>query len=76
MIAENGLPLSYFALTGPDNHWVWATAKIKGTRITVWSQDVKNPIKVRYAWADNPAAANLCNKEGLPACPFEMDVQE
>lgn len=76
MIAENGLPLSYFALTGPDNHWVWATAKIKGTRITVWSQDVKNPIKVRYAWADNPAAANLYNKEGLPACPFEMDVQE
>jgi sialate O-acetylesterase len=34
---------------------------------------VKDPVAVRYAWADNPDDANLYNKEGLPASPFRTD---
>jgi len=33
-------------------------------------KSVTEPITVRYAWADNPDGANLCNKEMLPASPF------
>ncbi|HQP42996.1 MAG TPA: hypothetical protein PLV66_04930 [Thermoanaerobaculales bacterium] len=36
----------------------------------VWSEQVAEPAAVRYAWADNPAGANLVNAEGLPASPF------
>lgn len=31
-------------------------------------------VAVRYAWADNPAGANLYNAEGLPASPFRTDA--
>ncbi len=30
-------------------------------------------LAVRYAWACNPAAANLYNADGLPAAPFRTD---
>jgi len=30
-------------------------------------------VAARYAWADNPAGANLYNLEGLPASPFRTD---
>ncbi|MDD3887043.1 MAG: sialate O-acetylesterase, partial [Victivallaceae bacterium] len=28
---------------------------------------------VRYAWSDNPSAANLYNQDGFPAAPFRTD---
>ena len=40
----------------------------------VWSEEVPNPVAVRYAWADNPEDANLYNQEGLPASPFRTDI--
>ena len=39
----------------------------------VWTDDMPNPMYVRYAWADNPVNPNLYNKEGLPASPFRTD---
>lgn len=53
--------------------FVWANAKIEGNEIIVWSDEVKNPVAVRYAWADNPHQANLYNQQGLPASPFRTD---
>jgi len=38
----------------------------------VWSDQVPNPIAVRYAWENNPIC-NLYNEEGLPASPFRTD---
>ena len=38
----------------------------------LWSDEVKDPAAVRYAWANNPAC-NMYNKEGLPASPFRTD---
>ena len=63
--------LNYFAIAGADRKFVWAEAKIYMNKVVVWSDEIKNPIYVRYAWADNPAGANLYNIEGLPASPFE-----
>jgi len=62
-----------FAIAGADKKFVWATATIDGDKIIVTSDEIKNPMYVRYAWADNPVNANLYNKEGLPASPFRTD---
>ena len=65
--------LKGFAIAGSDKKFVWAKAMIEGDDVIVWSEDVKNPTAVRYAWADNPDDANLYNKEGLPASPFRTE---
>jgi len=62
--------LAEFAIAGADHRFVRAEAKVEGDRVVVWSEQVPEPAAVRYAWADNPAAANLVNAEGLPASPF------
>jgi sialate O-acetylesterase len=63
-----------FAIAGKDGRFVWAKAAIKGSQVIVSSEQVATPVAVRYAWADNPADANLYNKEGLPASPFRTDT--
>ncbi|PWB70575.1 MAG: 9-O-acetylesterase [Holophagae bacterium] len=62
--------LAEFAIAGADGRFVRAEAKVEGDRVVVWSEQVAEPVAVRYAWADNPEGANLVNAEGLPASPF------
>ncbi len=62
-----------FTIAGDNNKFVWAKAKISGNKIIVWSDTVKNPKKVKYAWANNPDDANLYNKEDLPTSPFKTE---
>lgn len=69
----DGEELSQFAIAGTDKKFVWASAKIEGDKVVVWNEKITAPVYVRYAWADNPAGANLYNKEGLPASPFRTD---
>jgi sialate O-acetylesterase len=67
-------PLTEFILADSNRNWHWAQAKIIGKdTIEVWCDAVPNPVAVRYAWAINPAAANLTNDSGLPASPFRTD---
>ena len=70
LITNDGEELSEFAIAGADKKFVWAKTKIDGDKVIVWSDEVKEPMYVRYAWADNPVQPNLYNKEGLPASPF------
>jgi sialate O-acetylesterase len=72
LVANGGEPLKGFAIAGEDKKFVWADARIEGDEVEVSSRDVRNPVAVRYAWADNPVC-NLYNKEGLPASPFRTD---
>jgi sialate O-acetylesterase len=65
--------LAEFAIAGADRRFVWAEAIIEGNQLVVWSDEVQDPVAVRYAWADNPDGANLYNAEGLPASPFRTD---
>ncbi|MFT3788586.1 MAG: sialate O-acetylesterase [Tepidisphaeraceae bacterium] len=69
LIARGDLAHS-FSVADADGKWAWATAKIDGDRVTLTSDSVKEPVAVRYLWADNPTAT-LFNKTGLPATPFE-----
>ncbi|MBN1766527.1 MAG: hypothetical protein JW860_14830 [Sedimentisphaerales bacterium] len=73
LVAQGGGELKHFAIAGADKKFVWARAKIKGDKVVVWSDEVPDPVAVRYAWADNPEGANLYNKEGLPASSFRTD---
>lgn len=65
--------LKGFSIAGSDKQFYWAKAKIDNGRVVVWSEEVDNPIAVRYAWANNPDDANLYNEENLPASPFRTD---
>lgn len=71
----DGEKLREFSLATFDKKFVWADARIEGDQIVVNCPEVKNPKFVRYAWSDNPDV-NLYNKEGLPASPFEMVIEE
>jgi sialate O-acetylesterase len=63
-----------FAIAGPDKKFVWAQAKITGKdTIEVWSDQIAEPVSVRYAWADNPVC-NVQNREHLPLTPFRTDT--
>jgi len=85
-VADNGIILTFksvgsglftnclldgFQIAGGDGKFEWANAVVLSTnKVKVWSRRVTSPTAVRYAWDDNPAYANLKNKEGLPASPF------
>ena len=60
-----------FAIAGADGRYVWAQAKIEDGKVVVWHDEISSPVAVRYAWGANPGDANLYNKEGLPASPFQ-----
>lgn len=74
VIAKDGV-LHHIAIAGTDKKYVWAKAKIQGKQLFVWSDQVPEPVSVRYGWADNPEGANLYNKVGLPASPFELSLK-
>ncbi len=69
----HGDSLGGFAIAGADKQFTWATARVVGDRIYVWSARVHAPSAVRYAWANNPDRANLYGADGLPAAPFRSD---
>ena len=72
LVAKDGA-LRQFAIAGADRKFVWADAVVEGGGVLVASPSIAAPAYVRYAWADNPAGANLYNSEGLPAAPFRTD---
>ena len=67
---SDGKPLQRFEVTGDNQTWHWADAKISNNTIIVSCKEVPNPKAVRYAWAANPEGANLVNSENLPASIF------
>ena len=73
LMASDGKPLVDFTIAGADQKFVPATAEIDGNAIVVHSDQVAQPVAVRYAWHDD-ATPNLANKEGLPASPFRTDA--
>ncbi|OZC02185.1 sialate O-acetylesterase [Rubricoccus marinus] len=79
LVVADGV-LNGFTLAGPDGRYEWADAVIAGDRVVVSSSLVLDPRTVRYAWQTNPGnpgepgTADLRNRDGLPAAPFEVDA--
>lgn len=71
-LMAKGEQLTGFAVAGEDRQWHWANAQIEGNTVILSSPDVKEPLAVRYNWANNPIG-NLYNREGLPASLFRTD---
>lgn len=66
--------LDGFQIKSNDGKYVWANATVlTKNKVRVWNDSVTRPEAVRYAWEDNPAGANLKNKEGLPASTFSTE---
>ncbi|MFO7671471.1 MAG: sialate O-acetylesterase [Bacteroidales bacterium] len=72
LISLDEEPLCQFAIAGADRVFEWAEAEIVNETVVVSSKSVSHPVYLRYAWSDNPEGANLYNKEGLPASPFQI----
>ena len=76
-VSKSQGPLANFELAGADGTFAAAQAAIDGDSVLVWSDAIKLPTAVRYAWKDNPQpAVNFYNREGLPASPFTLTVNE
>ncbi|WP_017258857.1 sialate O-acetylesterase [Pedobacter arcticus] len=73
MAKDSANQLKGFAIAGQDNVFHRANASIKGNKVIVWSEDVLQPINLRYTFESSPAAINFYNKEGFPAVPFRTD---
>src|SRR5262249_2196469 len=62
-----------FAVAGSDQKFHKAQAQVAGgNKVEVGSDEVSDPVAVRYAWADNPVC-NLYGRNGLPVTPFRTD---
>jgi len=62
-----------FEVAGSDGRFVNAEAVAQGNQIVVTSP-VAAPARVRYAWKNNPARANVFGKNGWPMSPFQLQV--
>ena len=71
LMAKGG-ELTCFTIAGENKKFVLAKAIIDGDTVVVSSDEVANPVALRFAWSDT-AVPNLFNKEGLPASPFRTD---
>ena len=63
-----------FSVAGADRRFVWAKAYIRDEKtVVVFSDEVAEPVAVRYGWADNPQDDDLTDASGLLASPFRTD---
>jgi sialate O-acetylesterase len=78
--AESGLKAGYdslklFEIAGADEMYYRASAQIEGNEVIVRSDNVPEPVNVRYAWLDT-ATASLYNNADLPAAPFRTRLPD
>lgn len=74
-VREGGQDVRGFEVAGADGHYYPARARIQGPVVVVFSPQVPHPVAVRYAWSEDPVHADLVNRDGLPAGPFQAHVQ-
>ena len=60
-------------VAGADKHFVNVEAIVEGAEV-LFQSPIAQPVWVRYAWKDNPTRANIYNKKGMPAMPFEYEL--
>jgi sialate O-acetylesterase len=70
LASRDGGPLGGFAVFDGQKQYP-AAAEIRGDTVAVSCPRAERIVAVRYAWESDPLEANLINKEGLPAPPFD-----
>lgn len=64
--------LKEFTIAGEDQVFKLAHVTADQHSVLVWSDEIKSPVAVRFAWRNIPRP-NLYNAAGLPASPFRTD---
>lgn len=64
-----------FLISGDDQNFVAATAKIEGSTVVLSSKTVKAPVAVRFCF-DDTSMPDVFGTEGLPLAPFRTDKWE
>jgi sialate O-acetylesterase len=72
--SRGGEKLLGFEIAGKDGAFVQADARIDGNTILISCDQVPDPAKARYGWADDPKVT-LENHEGLQTSPFRADLK-
>ncbi|HUT10594.1 MAG TPA: hypothetical protein VMY42_08860 [Thermoguttaceae bacterium] len=57
-------------LAAADKKWHKATARVEGNELVVFSEQVREPVHVRYCYTNIPDPPFLYNAAGLPAAMF------
>ena len=68
----SGKPIAGFEIAGADKVFHSAEARLEGNEVKVWSNEVKEPVAVRYAFR-NYIPCNFMNIMGQPVVPFRTD---
>ena len=71
-LAPMGRNISGFEVAGEDKAFHPATAKVQKNTVIVSSEEVSNPVAVRYCFR-NWGVGTLYNAYGIPALPFRTD---
>jgi sialate O-acetylesterase len=71
-LTSMGNVLKDFEIAGEDKVFYPAKAQIKKGDLVVWSDQVKKPVAVRYAWKAY-VKGSLFSASGLPASSFRTD---
>ncbi|HEX2860044.1 MAG TPA: sialate O-acetylesterase, partial [Lacunisphaera sp.] len=71
-LKSTGPEVTGFEIAGANQTFHPATARIDGSSVIVSAATVSDPVAVRYAFINAPAAS-LANGAGLPAAPFRTD---
>jgi len=72
LVSRTGDKLKGFAIAGSDRRFIAAEARLEGNEVIVSSDDVKEPVAIRYAWVNVPAVS-LEDRSGSPLAPFRTD---
>ncbi|WP_369384644.1 sialate O-acetylesterase [Phocaeicola paurosaccharolyticus] len=64
-----------FAVQADRTPYRWVKASTVGNKVILEGEFKGKVLKVRYGWDDNPTDISLKNEAGLPASPFQIDVQ-
>ena len=68
-------PVRSMVVAGADRVFYPAEVRVAGNQVTVWSQQVKAPVAVRYQFS-NAGVGNVFSAAGLPLAPFRTDDWE
>lgn len=66
---------SKFLISGDDQNFVPAIAKIEGNNVILSAKTVKTPVAVRFCF-DDTSMPDVFSTEGLPLAPFRTDHWE
>ncbi len=67
-----GNTITGFFIAGADKEFHPAEASISGSRIVLYTKEVRQPVAARYAFS-NTAVGNIFSREGMPLAPFRTD---